>query len=300
MIGDSFKQNLETRIQEVLGTKQRISRIQQVAGGDINDAFQVELKEGESLFVKTNRIDLFTTEKAALREMRAYSKDSGVVVPTVYGTGFDENFGFFLIMQWIQKLRAESEIVDLQFQFGRCLALFHQAARGEKFGWFQDNYLGRNLQLNSFNEDWVSFFCESRIQWQLQLAIKNGLCKDDPLIEKGFGLIEKIPSILMTDSIPTLIHGDLWSGNYFFGPGGTVVLIDPASYYADAETEFGMISLFGGVTQRFYDGYFGVIPKKSGFEERVQVYRLYHLLNHFNLFGTSYYRECLELINRLL
>lgn len=159
----------------------------------------------------------------------------------------------------------------------RMLATLHRQT-GPRFGWHRDNFVGATPQVNDWRDDWAVFFQECRIQPQLALARKNGFDLPEP------------PRLENHNPQPSLLHGDLWSGNAGFIDEGPVIY-DPAVYYGDREADLAMTELFGGFPARFYDAYNEAFPLPPGYETRKHLYNLYHLLNHLNLFGSGYLNQ---------
>ncbi len=165
------------------------------------------------------------------------------------------------------------------------LAKLHRTT-GPRFGWQRDNFIGATPQINAWRDDWGTFFHECRIQPQLALAKKNGFALSEP------------PRLKNHHPSPSLLHGDLWSGNAGFIADGPV-LFDPAVYYGDREADLAMTELFGGFPARFYEAYDEAYPLPEGYETRKHLYNLYHLLNHLNLFGSGYLQHVKATINRV-
>jgi fructosamine-3-kinase len=182
--------------------------------------------------------------------------------------------------------------------FGAHLAEHHRRGTSSRFGWASDNYLGSTVQKNEARESWVEFFGECRLQYQLRLARQRGLGSREfyRLAER---VIERLDKWLGDDRAqPSLLHGDLWSGNFLVDAAGRAVVIDPAVYYGHREAELAMPLLFGGFPPEFFDAYSEAWPLAEGWRERVELYKLYHLLNHLNLFGVGYLDSCLEIVRR--
>ena len=152
----------------------------------------------------------------------------------------------------------------------------HQA---DRFGWQRDNYIGSTPQQNGWRESWIAFWRERRLEPQIALARANGYRIEVPPVWR---LLEG------HEPAPSLLHGDLWSGNAAFLPDGAPVLFDPAVYYGDREADLAMTELFGGFPREFYSSYRKIYPLDAGYEKRKHLYNLYHLLNHLNLFGSGY------------
>lgn len=181
---------------------------------------------------------------------------------------------------------------------GHALAALHHTI-GEEFGAPADNYIGPTPQINVPHRNWARFFADCRLTPQLDLALANGM--ERALVARGRNLAERLAAFFVDHSpAPSLLHGDLWSGNAGALADGTPVLFDPAVYYGDRETDLAMAELFGGFPESFFVAYRDAWPLDSGFEARKTLYNLYHILNHFNLFGASYLGQTKRMIDRLL
>lgn len=287
---------LSKRVEEALaratGEPAAIASTRQVQGGCINDSCRLQLADGREFFLKTHYdppADLFASEALALERLAA----PGVIeVPRPIAHDKD-----FLVLEWIPMGVAGR---DWQEQMGRRLALLHQATRHERFGFETDNYLGTTPQPNGWRDAWAGFWRDRRLGWQLTLfAEKTG--KDDDLLVLGRKLLGKVADILGgVNETAVLLHGDLWAGNAAANARGEPVIFDPASYYGHREAELGMMRLFGGFGPVCEAAYQEVWPLEDGSEERILLYRLYHELNHLNLFGGGYYQGCLTTIRALL
>jgi fructosamine-3-kinase len=178
------------------------------------------------------------------------------------------------------------------------LAALHRCMH-QRFGFHGDNTIGSSAQVNCWSGDWIEFWREHRLGAQLQLAQHNGL--DRQLIDRGWQLVENLaPLFAGYLPRPSLLHGDLWSGNYSADSSGSPVIYDPACYYGDHEVDLAMMELFGNPGARFFAAYRDHFPIDRGYPERRDVYNLYHLLNHANLFGASYATRARQVIERLL
>ena len=206
--------------------------------------------------------DAFAAEADGLEALRPHIR-----VPRVLDRGVKEGKAFILLERL--DLRASGDWPAL----GRALAVLH-CQTCPHFGWHRDNYIGLAPQINAWRDDWAEFFGECRLRPQ---ATKAGL--DFP-IDKAVALLNHKPQ-------PSLLHGDLWSGNAGFTAEGPVVF-DPAVYYGDREADLAMTELFGGFPREFYAAYNEAFPLLEGYERRKHLYNLYHLLNHLNLFGGGY------------
>ena len=170
---------------------------------------------------------------------------------------------------------------------------------GNRFGWHRDNYIGRSHQLNNQCDDWLEFFLNYRLIFQLEMAWQNGYSGNFRLL--GEKMPDAVGAILKHHHpLPSLLHGDLWSGNYGFDSRGEPVIIDPAVYHGDAETDLAMMQLFGSPPTRFFDKYQELSPLPDGWQLRKSVYNLYHILNHLNIFGSSYRSHAESLMKSIL
>jgi fructosamine-3-kinase len=268
-----------------------LARNKPVGGGDINEAELLVGQDGRQFFVKLNRaerIDMFKAESAGLEEILS----TGVIrAPRPLCCGIDGGRSF-LVLEHLE-LDGHGDAADL----GRRLAGMHQT-RQPQFGWKRDNTIGATPQPNAWLAEWLDFLNERRLGYQLELARRNGA--PIRLIDQGERLLTGLG--LFFDGyrpVPSLLHGDLWGGNYGF-TDGEPVLFDPAVYYGDREADLAMTELFGGFPAEFYAAYREAWPLDPGYETRKSLYNLYHVLNHFNLFGGSYASLAQRMIENLL
>ena len=214
-------------------------------------------------------------------------------IPRVLGSGQTESAAF-LALEWIEASRADARCEQ---RLGEGLAALH-AQTAERFGLAQDNLIGRTPQANGWLADWTQFWRERRLRPQLLLAARRGLPE---LPAAGERLLEAVPKLLAGHHpAVSLLHGDLWGGNWLAAATGEPVIFDPAVYYGDRETDLAMTRLFGGFSEAFYRAYAASAPLASGSESRAQLYNLYHVLNHANMFGGGYVRQARGMIERLL
>lgn len=264
-----------------------------LSGGSINDCELLTLGDSRRLFVKTHKKGVFHGMYAAeAKALTLLAKPGALEVPAV--VTFDEQY---LVLEAF----AEGDPApDWQEQLGRGLALIHRTTRQDDFGFEANNFLGSTLQVNDWQSDWLRFWRDQRLGYQLRL-LQSDTAHDDPLVKALHLLLERLDDILVPDNEPAvLLHGDLWAGNAAASASGKPVIYDPASYYGHREAEFGMMRLFGGFTSQCEAAYQEVWPLQEGFERRFQLYKLYHQLNHLNLFGRSYYGGCLDTIYSLI
>ena len=169
----------------------------------------------------------------------------------------------------------------------------------DQFGWYRDNTIGSTEQKNRHEADWVIFWGEYRLRFQLDLAVARGAGSRS--MDRGYRLIECLADFMGGhEPEPSLLHGDLWSGNYAFTRAGEPTIFDPAVYYGDREAELAMTELFGGFSRDFYAAYRQAWPLDAGYSTRKKLYNLYHVLNHFNLFGGGYLSQAQGMIDALL
>ena len=273
----------------------RVVSSEMISGGCINSAIRCDVDTGKRYFVKFNQDlpEVFRLEADGLETLRSTAMFK---IPEVIGIGQTEAGTQFLVLEFIPPAPKAKNFFDT---FGRQLAQMHKANdRESRFGFHGDNFIGSNPQKNTWNKNWTEFFAVERLGFQLKLANDNGLANSD-LNQRCRKLIDQLDRFIGSQSEPpALIHGDLWSGNYLVSKDGSPVLIDPAVYYGARESEFGMIRLFGGFNSHFYNAYNESYPLTEGWEQRTEIYQLYHLLNHLNLFGASYLPQCLQILRK--
>ncbi|WP_162006732.1 fructosamine kinase family protein [Roseimaritima sediminicola] len=273
---------------------------QPVSGGCISDTAAWQLDNGGRVFVKADRGDRLAMLRGEAEGLAALAATETIRVPELLAVGLDEeNQRAFLVCEFID-VRPAGGGDDFFRRFGRRLADLHRARCDEPtFGWSADNHLGGTPQKNSPSGDWPTFFRDQRLEPQLRMAAERRLAS--PRLEASLErILADVPSLLEGCSDrPALIHGDLWSGNYLQDEAGEPVLVDPAIYRADREAEFGMLRLFGGCGESFYQAYDEAFPLAGRWQQRTDLYQLYHLLNHLNLFGGSYAQQCEQLAERI-
>jgi fructosamine-3-kinase len=257
-----------------------------VAGGCINNGAVLKTESGRTFFLKTNRrapADMFEREAQGLE---ALAVDGGPRVPLPYLYG--ENFLL------LEDLAPAPRRAGYWVEFGRQLAALH-GHTGDRFGFPHDNYIGSTPQPNTPNADGYDFFAERRLLYMAGLARQAGLLNPEQFrrVER---MATRLPD-LVPGGLPSLIHGDLWSGNATTDSFGEPALIDPAAHYGWAEAELAMTALFGPFPFEFYRSYEEARSLEPGYRERFPIYNLYHLLNHLVLFGTGYLGDVLEILH---
>lgn len=263
-----------------------------LGGGCINSA--VRLCDGDRCyFVKFNRADLlpmFEAEAAGLAEMAA-AEAIRVPQPLVTGGGGGESW---IVMEYLPMGRPRG---DSQQRAGRELAAMHRAT-ADAFGWRLDNTIGSTPQINAWNPDWIRFWRDQRLGFQLDLAARQGY--GGRLQTLGERLLGRFDALIDHAPVPSLLHGDLWGGNIGYDESGAPVIFDPAVYYGDREADLAMTELFGGFSGDFYAAYREAWPLDGGYPTRKTLYNLYHILNHLNLFGGGYGGQAIGMMERLL
>jgi protein-ribulosamine 3-kinase len=262
-----------------------------VSGGCINQAQRVRCGKTD-YFVKINsarRVDMFAAEFDGLNELRLCA---ALHSPAPVCWGNDEQSAW-LVTEYLA-LGGRSDPVAL----GEGLAAMHRISR-EQYGWFRDNTIGSTHQDNTLSDDWIAFWQVRRLQFQLDLAARKGAA--GRLLSQGEKLLVALPA-LFDSYVPeaSLLHGDLWSGNVAYTQKGEPTIFDPGVYYGDREADLAMTELFGGFGSDFYAAYNNAWPLDCGYRTRKTLYNLYHILNHFNMFGGGYERQAQGMVDSLL
>ncbi len=277
-------------LRDALGTALRVHERIPVGGGCINAAWALETSAGR-LFVKLNdgdRVAMFAAEAAGLHALAA-SGTVRVPRPVAHGSAAGRAF---LVLEHLD-LRGGDRASAARL--GRELAALH-SQQADAFGWTCDNTIGSTPQPNDPCADWVAFWRERRLGHQLALAARRG-----HRFRGGDTLLARLDGLLAGHHpAPSLLHGDLWGGNWAALPDGTPVLFDPAVYHGDREADLAMTELFGGFDPAFHAAYREAAPLDDGYPLRRDLYNLYHVLNHVNLFGGGYAGQAQRLIERLL
>ena len=250
-----------------------------IGGGCIGRSSRIRTASGEFFVKEYSTSGVAGKEADGLREL---ASAGAVPVPEVIG--FDEHV---LVLGFINQA---PECRDFQARLGRELAGLHRKT-SDRFGFYEDNYIGATPQINSYKDSWAVFYLENRLDFQVRLT-------GDPSVMKAYAGLRPVAGEVLErySEPPALIHGDLWGGNVIRSEAGEPVLIDPAVYYGHRELELAMTQLFGGFGPAFYKAYDEEYPLLPGWRERQDLYKLYHILNHLNLFGSGYRSQALGLI----
>lgn len=284
-----MKSEIKNKIESIIGDS--IVSQKSILGGCINDSEIITTRSGKNFFVKTNNnsaSEMFQCEANGLNEL---ANANVIRVPRVIYTSED-----FLILENIQQ---KSKCKTFWEDFGRGFAQLHKYT-STTFGFYEDNYIGSTPQLNlvgkNESENWTEFYFQNRLLFQFKLAEEKGYTGIQ--LRESFAKLENKIELILNDIniLPSLLHGDLWNGNFITDELGNACLIDPAVYYGHREADLAMTKLFGGFDSKFYSSYNEVFPLDDGYEYRENIYKLYHVLNHLNLFGSGYYQQALDLI----
>ncbi|WP_055077304.1 fructosamine kinase family protein [Pseudanabaena sp. 'Roaring Creek'] len=275
-------------ISQATGEKFNADRCQAKSGGCINQANM--LSDGKrQFFVKTNIancLDMFVAEAIALKQMHG-TKTMRVPQPICWGTVGETAY---LVMENLE-LGGNQDWEAM----GRNLAAMHRVTSDRGFGWDRNNTIGATPQINNWTNDWIDFWQEYRLAFQIRLAKRKGWRCAVPEAK----IYEAIPKFFRDyQPQPAMVHGDLWGGNAAF-INGEPVIFDPALYFGDREVDLAMTELFGGFPAQFYRAYNGAYPLDAGYRERKNLYNLYHILNHFNLFGGGYGSQASRMIESI-
>ncbi len=285
--------DIASAISAASGKPFRIARQLDSAGGCINRSLVLQGQDGRRFFVKLNqaaRLSMFEAEAAGLVELGA-AEVLRIPLPLTHGLAAGQSF---LVIEWLDLGRAGN---PAWAQLGEQLARLHGKS-WRAFGWYRDNTIGSTPQVNSETLDWVEFYRDQRLQPQLELAARNGAAMR--LLNDADRLLSRLGEFFPGyQPQASLLHGDLWSGNVGFC-AAVPVLFDPAVYYGDRESDLAMTELFSGFPSAFYAAYQAAWPLDKGYAIRKSLYQLYHLLNHFNLFGEAYAQQSQRAIDRLL
>jgi len=282
--------SLAAALAQTLGAVPR--RAQSIGGGDINRAARF-VAGGRSYLVKWNvhppvpppgAPGMFAAEARGLARLAGTRT---LRVPAVHAFADGEDQGpAYILLEWIDSAPSGGR-ADTGAALGRGLAALHRTT-DVAYGLEHDNYCGATPQVNGWLESWIAFFGQRRLGVQMELATQKGRMNRERRrrLER---LIARLGEWIDEAAIqPSLLHGDLWGGNWMAGPKGEPVIFDPAIYYGDREAELAMCHLFGGFPDEFFRAYDEAWPPAPGRDERLPLYQLYHLLNHLNLFGEGY------------
>ena len=261
-----------------------------IGGGCIHNAHWIRVNDLE-FFVKFNKREALHNFRCESEGLKILRNTGALRTPMPFHSAEHEGYAF-LLMEFIDSSAKDKLFWD---DFGKGLADLHRNSR-DTFGLDHDNYIGSLPQSNESRDTWLRFFIEVRLEKQLLMAEQNGWASPD--LRRGFeDLYANLPNLLPEEA-PALLHGDLWSGNFMTGPHGEPVLVDPAVFYGHREAEIAFTRMFGGFAPRFYEVYNAAFPLQSGWEDRIDLFNLYPLMVHLNLFGRSYLGEIQAILRR--
>ncbi|MBW7887484.1 MAG: fructosamine kinase family protein [Bacteroidetes bacterium] len=283
--------HLDTIVKEKTGIE--VASYVPLSGGSISSAYKAVLSDSTALFVKTNPqfSDMFLKEVNGLRELE---KSGSLKTPAILYADSE-----LLLLEFLQAAQITNRKIFFE-HFGRAFASLHRTT-SDMFGFYEDNYIGSTPQKNTNRTtSWKEFYFSERLHFQFLLAEQNGYA--DKRLRSVFHQLEQQIENLIPEhhESPSLLHGDLWSGNFLSMEQNNAAIFDPAVYYGNREADLAMTLLFGGFDSVFYDAYNEEFPLQQGWKQRMDLYMLYHLLNHLNLFGKGYYRQVLETMQGLL
>ncbi|MEJ1931243.1 fructosamine kinase family protein [Nostoc sp. NIES-2111] len=282
---------IDTHISHVIGEKFQSQQRRSVSGGCINQGYAVS--DGTlTYFVKLNQasqVAMFEAEALGLKQMLA-TNTIHVPKPICWGVAGNSSY---IVLEWLEMGGGNSTSWE---EMGRRLAMMHKATSQQDYGWDMNNTIGSTPQINTWTPDWTEFYTKHRLGYQFQLARRRG-----GSFPRQDELLAALPELLADHEVqPSLVHGDLWGGNAGCTVAGEPVIFDPATYFGDREVDIAMTELFGGFPAAFYKGYNQVFPLDAGYEQRKTLYNLYHILNHFNLFGGGYASQANRMIEQIL
>ena len=271
-----------------------IDKIIPVGGGCIHKAWCVHFQNGKKVFAKSNHVDninMFKFERECLLALKRFANESYIHIPQPLDLIIYQDISI-LCLEWIDLKQSQQNLL------GKGLALLHKSSSEENnqnFGWEKEGFIGSNPQMKGWDSNWGEFFVNYRLRPQIIKASTWGVQVDDfedVLIYLSSFLNNHSPEV-------SLVHGDLWSGNCGSTKKGIGSLYDPASYWGDREVDISMTRLFGGFNRAFYESYEEIWPLDKFSKDRTELYNLYHLLNHANIFGGSYKETSLKILKGL-
>ena len=284
-------QAISQQLSDTLMFEYQITEKVKLSGGDISESYMIN--DGEQrYFVKLNDRDFLAKFEVEAESLHLLRETSTLFVPEVVLVGKTKTHSF-IILNYLPTKPLED--ASNSFKFGQQLARLHLWGEQKEFGFDSDNYIGSTLQPNQWHKKWCVFFAEQRIGWQLQLLKEKGVSLVD--IDDFIDVVKQL--LANRSPQPSLLHGDLWNGNVALTPAGPISF-DPACYWGDRECDLAMTELFGGFQPDFYQGYESVAPLSVGYEERKDIYNLYHVLNHCNLFGGHYLEQAQSIIKKII
>jgi len=284
-------QSIAEKITEATSQPFAIQHYSNVDGGCINASYQIQ-SETQSYFVKINSINKLSMFEAEAEGLTELTKADAVLVPQPICSGVVEHQSY-IVMEYLNLVGRGSVT-----EFAEKLVKQHRYTQSY-FGWHRENTIGSTLQENTPNDNWLEFWNQQRLGFQLALAKQKGASKY--LLDKGERIQADLSNFFVGyEPVASLLHGDLWSGNYAFTDKAEPVIFDPATYYGDREADIAMTELFGGFSKEFYSHYHSLWPLDDGYKVRKTLYNLYHILNHFNMFGGGYESQAIGMCSTII
>lgn len=291
MITDNTLRYIEEILSSSVSEELRIFSFNSISGGDINEAYRLETSR-EDYFIKVNSLErypqMFSQEAQGLQLLQ---KAEGLRIPNIIAQDHYDDTSFLIL----ELISSNNQNDNFWESFAKGLSEIHKKSN-EYFGLESNNYIGSLKQYNEKKSDWISFFIEERLLRQVRLARDHQLA--DSALLSAFNRLFKVLNEIIPEETPSLLHGDLWSGNFMIDDQGDACLIDPAVYYGHREMDLAMTKLFGGFSDKFYEHYHSYFPLEKGWESRMDLFNLYPLLVHLNLFGSSYLRQIRAILRR--
>ncbi|MBR1741244.1 MAG: fructosamine kinase family protein [Lachnospiraceae bacterium] len=289
--------SLEEAISSLFGEDVHIEQKGRIHGGDINEAYRISLSDGNTIFMKMNQKENLSFFQKEVTGLLAIQATNTVSSPKILCTGTDDKREIsFLLLEMIS---GGNRLSDAWEVFAHELAAMHRADTKEfvpngKYGFLEDNYIGAGEQKNTPGDSFIPFFREQRLEPQIRRASRYFSRAD---LKKMDALLSNLEKFLIEPERPSLLHGDMWSGNVITGNDGKIWLIDPAAYVGHPEADIAMTELFGRFSESFYETYRQEGLIQPGYSTRRSLYNLYHMLNHLNLFGGSYLQSVLKIVD---
>ena len=283
-------QHLSAILEHALGTSTEITSCSRIGGGCINYCYGISTI-GTNYFLKINSVEFLKMFEAEFEGLQALKKSFPLKVPEPIAAGQIDNTSYIL-MEFI-----DSSVRDVDYwdSFAKGLADMHRTT-GNHFGYEIDNYIGRLPQSNRKLQNWLEFLIQERYLPQVERGVESTIISQSTRL-KFERLFSKLDRLLVIES-PAFLHGDLWSGNLMVGSVGEPTLVDPAVHYGHREIELAFTTLFGGFDSRFYQVYKECYPLEPGYQDRFELYNLYPLLVHLNLFGSAYLADIVSTLDK--
>ena len=281
-------------IRDLYGNERSVVRRRRITGGDINEACALTLDDGTNLFMKYNSPDAFSNLEAEAIGLTEIAVTRTIGAARLLGLGKDRNCSFLLL----EFIAGGRHIEGYWDTFANELASLHRAPVSHPevgYGFYMDNFIGMRKQINTPHDKWIPFFRDCRLKPQFEAAADYFGQAERRSIEY---LLSHLDLYLAEPDRPALLHGDLWAGNHITGNDGKGWLIDPAVYYGHPEADLAMTELFGGFPNSFYEAYTEYGNLDPGYKDRRDLYNLYQLLNHLNMFGGGYYSSVRSILKR--